>query len=151
MPRKLDKHEIVSVAKIDAGVTNRFNFAWLDCTVETTVKLSKDTKDITLRVGDHIFKIDAPGEAYQCNAKIKYGSSGKKALVNHLTTAKHMEHVKMSLTSQTLGSYGLSVSCFFPFIFDTQNLCVYWVRICVVGCVKNIEFAWLVEAVRPGP
>ena len=114
MHRKLKPPEKAIAVQVDAGLKNKWNFSWLDATVKTKLQLGNTMKEMELRVGDTINKIDVAGQAFcdLCADALKYGSRGKVSLTNHLTTEKHLQKVKTQLTSTSLGSFGQIVSTF---------------------------------------
>jgi hypothetical protein len=103
LAKKIDK---------DAGVTNSWNFSWLEETVELKWSGEKENeKSIKVKLGDTISKINEAGKAAcsLCGDVIRYGSNGKKALKLHVTTVKHVTKVKDQLTNQSIGSFGSTV------------------------------------------
>lgn len=84
-----------NVNAIDAGVKNRFRWQWLE---------SKD--DAGQFLSDYIRKLDVAGVAkcIICDDKIKYASSGKKALVCHGNSQMHQKRKKERDSNQTLPS-----------------------------------------------
>lgn len=93
MHQVIKKGDQVRVREIDAGVKNKFNWSWLD---EKEV-----VKGITVTLGDHVVKVDLPGKAWcqLCSASITYGGRGKKTIINHVTSEKHMKKLKSSLST----------------------------------------------------
>lgn len=112
MIRKLKKEEFALAVEIDKGLKNKWSPLWLEATVKTTLVLPKGKKEVELRVGDSISKVNVAGKAICdfCQDTIKYASRGKACLINHLTTEKHLKHVKTRLTNESLGSFGKSVN-----------------------------------------
>ena len=90
--RFLKEGDSTSVKKIDVGVENKWSWKWQDEIV--TRQLIEGT--VSYKMRDCIFKYDVAGEAWckWCEDKLKYGSSGKKALHKHCGTVKHIKHLR---------------------------------------------------------
>lgn len=116
MLRKLNPGEKALATHIDSGVKNKWNFKWLEEKLNTTVfiglKDKKIERNVELCVGDSIWKAHSAGVAIceWCGDNLKYEGKGKAALLKHMTSDKHMGHVKTRLTNNTMGSFGTSVS-----------------------------------------
>ena len=86
------------VAEIDSGLKNKFR-------LEETVFVKELGE--TVRVGDHVGKIDEPGAA-RCRtcgpsgSIIKYASEGKKAVLKHLNVSKHVANMKAKRNNQQI-------------------------------------------------
>lgn len=64
MHRKLKNEEKSLAAEIDAGIKDKWNFSWLDASIKTTVCLANGLKkEVVLRVGDSISKVNVAGQA----------------------------------------------------------------------------------------
>ena len=79
----VERHD--KIDEIDTKVKNKFRWDWLE---------TKDNNGTYL--SDYIRKIKLSGVAYclWCHNNVKYGFSGKQALADHATTAKHKKSMK---------------------------------------------------------
>lgn len=83
--------------EIDKDVKNKWKDDWKTHSITFTVKGKQQQQ----KVGECVAKLSKPGEAMclWCNAPIKYGSNGKKAISQHFVSEKHKE--KYSLNRST--------------------------------------------------
>ena len=77
----------------DASVKNKWSWKWPDEPLQHSFDKIGPVK---YTLGECIRKIDVAGTAWYllCEVKISYGSNGKKHLVNHCSTDKHLDRLK---------------------------------------------------------
>ena len=80
-----------AVSAIDCGVRNKFKWRWMG---------EKDAHGVSL--SDYIRKTKTPGKAFclYCESYILYGSTGKKAIMLHAQSMKHVQKRELRPTSQ---------------------------------------------------
>ena len=114
MFQKLTERDKTLAREIDKekGVKNCWNFGWLDQTVSIPWKHQLKEKTVEVSLGDCISKINQAGKAHcdWCQDILNYGSNGKKVLVNHVKSDKHVRLLKLRTSNQSLGSFGSAVS-----------------------------------------
>ena len=100
--RFLKDGDSAGVKKIDASVQNKWSWKWQHEVL--TRQLLVGT--VSYKLGDCIFKIDKPGHAWckWCQDFVKYGTAGKKHLVRHCGTEKHVKHLRTISGNYMLGS-----------------------------------------------
>ena len=83
------------VQRIDANVRNKFKFEWLS--------LKDDNGDF---FSFYIRKPRVPGQAHclYCSDNINYGAGGKRCLISHAKSKKHVAMRNLKLTNQTFPS-----------------------------------------------
>ena len=96
-----------AVKATDASVTNIWSWKWPDEPLQHSFDKIGPVK---YTLGECIRKIDVAGIAWclWCEDKISYGSNGKKHLVNHCSTDKHLDILKVRVTNYQIGGVGPS-------------------------------------------
>ena len=90
------------VKDIDNKVKNKWSWKWAG------EVLSRDVPKVgpvTYTLGECLVKIDVAGVAFckWCEDKVAYGGNGKKHLVAHCNTDKHVQRLRVRCTNYSLG------------------------------------------------
>ena len=88
------------VKDIDNKVKNKWSWKWAG------EVLSRDVPKVgpvTYTLGECLVKIDVAGVAFckWCEDKVAYGGNGKKHLVAHCNTDKHVQRLRVRCTSSS--------------------------------------------------
>ena len=86
--------------EIDKNEKNKFRCDWMT----KSVKLKLGDKELDVKVGDNIKKVEVSGKAIcqLCCDYIYYGKRGYGAISDHLNTKKHMEKVFLKSSNYSL-------------------------------------------------
>ena len=92
--RFLKEGDKTAVKAIDSSMKNRWSWKWPDKILEHSFG---NFGPIKYKIGECIKKIDVPGTAWcmWCEDKISYANNGKKHLMRHCVTDKHLERLKV--------------------------------------------------------
>ena len=101
----LKEGDKAAVKNIDAKVKNKWSWKWVE---ETLSRDILKVGPVRYKLGDCIAKIDVAGVAFckWCEDKITYSGNGKKHLISHCNTEKHVEKLKTRATNYQLGGVG---------------------------------------------
>ncbi len=86
---------------IDSGVKNKWNWNWLQHSVE--VQLEKHGVK-TFKLEAIFQKIDVPGKAWctTCESEINYGSRGRVAMIDHVKGKSHIRKTDTVLSNHSI-------------------------------------------------
>ena len=92
-----------STVDVDKTVTNKFIWRWREETVQVVFnmgQLANETQPDVL--GDVSGQSSQPGYAYClfCESEINYGTSGKSALIKHVSQKKHIKNYQLRIENK---------------------------------------------------
>jgi hypothetical protein len=104
MPPPLLKRGDTRLAEVDRGIRNPFRWDWLDVKVNIEVRVHGVSRAETVTLGDSIEKCVETGVAFcrLCESKLKYSSSGKKSLMDHIKSKKHLDNFSVTISNQQI-------------------------------------------------
>lgn len=101
----LKEADKAAVKAIDAGVKNKWSWKWQEEVLRRDIQR---IGPVMYKLSDCFEKVDVAGVAYckWCNDKVLYGGNGKKHLISHCSSDKHIKHLTLRATNYQLGGVG---------------------------------------------
>ena len=109
--QRYGEEDELKLVDIDKDQSNKWRWDWLEKSIvvdpaKILPKSDWSKGSLTLLVKDYIRKVDIPGKASctlcENNGYIKYGSTGVKAILDHLKAKKHVRNVVTEMENSRL-------------------------------------------------